>query len=202
MSEPTPETAPEGISRRDVMQRGAFVVGAAALWSTPIVQTLGQRPAAAESPYLSDICPDAPDGGTIYTLDFQYTGRGCGHELLQGPEGAAEGCVGPDDSTADLPDEVYVVLTTGNCGGSQPPATPGGTELFAGNMTKDDTTATADYQGVSPMACSTMYVYEDDTKQNLLIRQRFHTSCSQQINDGDEYGPIRIEGGTGDWDEG
>ena len=49
MSEPTQEDlAPSSdLSRRTMLQRSAFVVGAAAVWSTPIVQTLGQRPAAA-----------------------------------------------------------------------------------------------------------------------------------------------------------
>ena len=48
MNEPTPEELPSSdLSRRKMLQRSAFVVGAAAVWSTPIVQTLGQRPAAA-----------------------------------------------------------------------------------------------------------------------------------------------------------
>ena len=50
MNEPTQEElTTSDISRRKMLQRSAFVVGAAAVWSTPIVQSLGQRSAAANS---------------------------------------------------------------------------------------------------------------------------------------------------------
>ena len=45
VTQPTAE--PDGISRRDMLRRSGFVVGAAALWATPVVQTVGLRPAAA-----------------------------------------------------------------------------------------------------------------------------------------------------------
>ena len=51
--EPTQDLASSDLSRRKMLQRSAFVVGAAAVWSTPIVQTLGQRPAAANSDTVS-----------------------------------------------------------------------------------------------------------------------------------------------------
>ena len=54
MNEPTQEElTTSDISRRKMLQRSAFVVGAAAVWSTPIVQSLGQRPAAANSDTVS-----------------------------------------------------------------------------------------------------------------------------------------------------
>ena len=55
-----PEEVDQGISRRDLLKRGA-ALGGAVVWMTPLVQTVGMGPAFAEtvSPgIVEDDCDD------------------------------------------------------------------------------------------------------------------------------------------------
>jgi hypothetical protein len=62
-----PDTSPErGISRRDLVKRGA-IVGGAAMWATPVIQSLA-APAFGQASPLCSAClssefdPDGPGG--------------------------------------------------------------------------------------------------------------------------------------------
>lgn len=48
-----------GLSRRDLLKRGA-VVGAAAAWTIPIVQVVSMTPAHADSPSAPNVPPNKP----------------------------------------------------------------------------------------------------------------------------------------------
>jgi hypothetical protein len=61
------------LDRRELLRRGAIVLGATALWSTPVVQTLGMRAAAAgteDDPTEIVLCPDGESAPS--NLVFRY----------------------------------------------------------------------------------------------------------------------------------
>jgi hypothetical protein len=182
------------IGRRDVIKRGAFVVGAATLWSTPVVQTLGMRPAAAGTHEGADFCPGGNGNGTITSLTFRYTGKGCGNLLppdAQGRQG--DRCLG---AAGELPDTVWLEVNVGNCRPG-----PSGTRTFAGKVTKFVDVIDSGIPQ-SPQACTVIEVYELNAtgtgraSDTYLVSEQIHTSCSQELNLGEQYGPIELYSGT------
>lgn len=168
-----------GFSRRDALKRGGIVVGAAALWTTPIVQTLGARPAAASTLEIADFCPAKQ--GSITRLVLRYTGKGCENQV--GQLAASEGCSGD----GPLPQTAWIEITLGSNGNNE--------ITFTGEVTafvdEIDT-------GIprSPQPSTWMRVY-DSQGGTLLSTSRFHTSCSEELFLGEQYGPAEIF--DGDW---
>jgi hypothetical protein len=80
MDEPTRTVGSTGImDRRDMLRRGVVVAGAAALWTTPVVQTLGMRAAAAgthDEVVKDSFCPPpgSPNDRRATRLVFAYLG--------------------------------------------------------------------------------------------------------------------------------
>ena len=184
MNEQAPEeTTSADISRRKMLQRSAFVVGAAAVWSTPVVKSLGMRPAAATNgtpDQDSDFCPDLDDPGQPDDLVYRYEPRRCSsiqsgdnHQIEDGdyecssspddclPVGKA--CIrvhrtgGPDSGTTYyLVDEEETFLVAGRAGARQ------------------DITITT---------CGCV--------QEVTL----HTSCSQPLDIGEKFGSLTLVGG-------
>ena len=72
MDDPMTEAGPAiDFDRRALLRRGAIVLGATALWTTPVVQTLGMRAAAAGThPTEAVLCPDGESAPS--NLVFRY----------------------------------------------------------------------------------------------------------------------------------
>ena len=74
MNDPTMEMGPPiDLDRRELLRRGAIVVGATALWTTPVVQTLGMRAATAgtaDDPTETVLCLDKESAPS--NLVFRY----------------------------------------------------------------------------------------------------------------------------------
>jgi hypothetical protein len=88
MDELTTDAGSTGdFSRRDALRRGALVVGAATLWTTPVVQTLGMRAAAAgtDEDLNRDFCPTSgPNNQRVTLLTFQYLGADAADIVIEG----------------------------------------------------------------------------------------------------------------------
>jgi hypothetical protein len=179
------------LGRREMLQRSAFVVGATAVWGTPVVQSLGMRAAAAQTEVVADFCPK--NQGSITRLILRYSRRGCGYyqAVAYQDDGvtaaASEGCTGTADAGPNtLPETVRVVIRVGSSGNN--------TVTFDGEVTVNQNIDTGIPQ--SPQPSTWMEVY-DLVSGDLLVSQRFHTSCSEEIYLGDVYGPAIIW--DGDW---
>ena len=179
--------ASNGFGRREMLQRTGFVVGAAALWATPVVQTIGMRPAAATE--IADFCPQ--NEGSITRLILRYTAKGCDNLVPSTASGRQRSCVG---DTGPLQDPAFVVVNVGSCGGSGPDGA--GTETFADMATSFETLIDSGIPQ-SPQACTRFRVYTDSTRGTLLADELIHTSCSEELNLGEQYGPLQIH--DGDW---
>jgi hypothetical protein len=169
-----------------MLKRGAFVAAAVPLWTSPVVQTIGMRAAAATP--VADFCP--LNQGTITSLFFRYTARGCDNLQPVTAVGRQRGCIG---TTGPLPQTAFVVVNVGNCGagGTDGPAS----ETFAGTVTAFDTVIDSGIPH-SPQPCTRFRVYTDSTRTTLLVDELIHTSCSQELNIGEQYGPLEIYDGT------
>jgi hypothetical protein len=179
---------PARVSRRDVL-RGGAVLGGTLVWAAPTVQSIGMRAAFAQengSPEVADFC--AGETGRITRLICRYTAKGCDH---LSPSTAAGRQLPCDGDTGSLPVTAYVVVDVGNCGGG------GGSETFAGWATAFDTLIDTGIPR-SPQACTRFRVYTDDGRTDLRATEVLHTSCSAELNIGEQYGPVEIY--DGDWD--
>ena len=177
MNEPTQEELPSSdLSRRKMLQRSAFVVGAAAVWSTPIVQTLGQRPAAAATPERADFCDEEGDPPPVWLI-WEYLPGECA-----GSDAALEAC-----STTTLPSGNVDIKITRSGGPSQ------GT-WWVCDVAEGETFYTEGNDGktMNPSMVFEIYAAGNGT---LLQSVRVHTSCSEVLNILDRFASIRLRGG-------
>lgn len=184
----TETNSPERISRRDALRRGA-VLGGTLVWAAPAVQSVGMRGAFAQqngTPETSDFCPAGE--GSITRLILRYTAKGCDNLVPPTAEGSQGGCEGQD---GDLPETAYVEVHVGNCGGSGPSGQP----TWSGTATAFETEIDSGIPQ-SPQACTRMRVWTE-VGGELLVDEVIHTSCSAELNLGEQYGPIEIY--DGDW---
>ena len=176
------------VGRRDLLRRGAIVVGATALWTTPIVQTLGMRPAAAEGTGTtiirdSTLCisvagmgEDEKSSGQPSDLVFQYTGTAAGVlVVVQRP--------GEPDFRRQC-----VQVSSGGFFTIEGPA---GSNWRVGL-----------YKPESP---PTFGASKGDWKNlpkdgELLENVEFHTSCSEPLDIGDRFGSLLLVGGKANGD--
>ncbi|HJQ91899.1 MAG TPA: hypothetical protein VJ950_09340 [Acidimicrobiia bacterium] len=103
----------QGITRRDLLRRGA-VLGGAVIWATPVVQTLGMGRAFAQTA--------SPTGKDISYMVISWT---CGEDKLHtklNKNGASEAGATPDcemtldgSVAANLPAWVSVGAANGSC---------------------------------------------------------------------------------------
>ena len=185
--------ARSAFGRREMLQRTGFVVGAAALWATPVVQTIGMRPAAA-SIVILDACPEQRDSGQPSDLTWRVTPRNASDQFntpsnpgdWDDPDNAAVisgdlGCLGPDWVV-----DVEVFVNSKNIGGS-PLSYPG----------LDSTNATFTVPG-KPGAWTSFRITvvsggeEGCAEGTVQTIEEIHTSCSQPLEVGFWWGSIDL----------
>ncbi len=177
------DTTAGAVSRREMLQRTGFVVGAAALWATPIVQTVGMRPAAATTD--TDACPD---GGMPLSLTWRYVPSACNVAVLEPGNDVVlrSGCC---DLTGN-PGRVKIEFwrNDSQASGEDPEWSTevGPNETF---------TPPALYANgkVGPNNSFRIMPVDDP---DCVQRFRVHTSCSQPLNVGDRFLSIQLVGFT------
>ncbi len=183
------------MSRRDLLQRSAFVVGAAALWATPVVQTIGIRPAAATT--LS-ICEET-NYGKPTSMTFKLTPSSYsqnpppGEQSTQGfktdekntlRQGAKQ-----DDLSTDYQKyyRVRVAKNEGELGSAEP------REYKTGQLITD--LPTAGNSGIFPNMWFAIEELDGSGGEPVEGRAQifgFHTSCSQPIEVGWRFASITV----------
>jgi hypothetical protein len=161
--------------RRAVLRRGAIVVGAATLWTTPVVQTLGMRAAAAGSADDTgtggSLCPPgSPSSGQPRDLIFRWNGVGSAATALiviQRPGS----------------DRLCVVVGAGR--------------LFQVANQAGPQWRVGIYDAAGAPAFSGAGTWKNlPSGGPLLDSSEFHTSCSEPLNLGDSFGTITLVAGT------
>jgi hypothetical protein len=161
--------------RRAVLRRGAIVVGAATLWTTPVVQSLGMRAAAAGS------ADDTGTGGSLCAPGSASSGQP--RDLIFRWNG------GSDASTALIviqrpgSDRLCVVV---GAGGLFQVANKAGSQWRVGI-----------YDAAGAPSLSGVRTWKDlPSGGRLLDSSEIHTSCSEPLNLGDSFGTITLVAGT------
>jgi hypothetical protein len=167
-------------SRRDALRRGALVVGAATLWTTPVVQTLGMRPAAAASPGddPSDFCLDVgdPKNGQPRDMVYRYDARAFSEATNQQSSNYVN--LGESGQLNPQSDVCIKWERTG------PPAT-GYITVRPGESFNVPNKSGSTIVVTITDACGAWQKFE------------FHASCSDLWDIGDEFGSLTTQGGVG-----
>ncbi len=131
---------------------------------------------------IPDDCCDAGDRPD--SLVLRYTGEDCSATVTQQDEGKY-GCTG--DPMFD--DSVYIIASD-----DENPADDGADVYFAGEVAlNEDFTISAFLAGEDRFSSATfVHVFSDSSQATLLQSVEFHTSCSQPLFTGDQYGSIAI----------
>jgi hypothetical protein len=162
------------------LRRGAIVLGAATLWTTPVVQTLGMRPAAAGSADETDpggrLCPPgAASSAQPRDLTFRWNGVG-------GTSTALIVIQRPGS------DRLCAVVGTG---GFFQVANQAGAQWRVGIY---DPTDAPSFSGEGSWRTL-------PRGGALLDSSEFHTSCSEPLDLGDSFGTITLVAGTAPGDD-
>ncbi|NNM30683.1 MAG: hypothetical protein HKO57_14275, partial [Akkermansiaceae bacterium] len=133
------------------------------------------------------ICPDGDD---IFALDLVYTAEDCTNLFHSQDSGKVE-CA--DFGPMPLPDDVYIIVTDED---KVSDVLDGkGKIWFEGNVSVNDPfTASAANAGDDKLSSSTFIYVFDSEGGNLRQAIEFHTSCSQPLQTGDQFGGIVIFG--------
>ena len=95
MNDPMTEVGPAvDLDRRALLRRGAIVLGATALWSTPVVQTLGMRAAVAgtaDDPTEAVLCPDGESAPSNLVFRYEAGAATLAHIQIRRERGPAPG---------------------------------------------------------------------------------------------------------------
>lgn len=171
--------------RREALKRGGFVVGAAALWATPVVQTIGMRPAAG-TPMTSNFCPEGQGSGQPPTLVWQYTGGDCDAT----DTGQAWN---PDSKCEDLealPGTVDIRLIRTGTGGGSTGTGGGNPDTWVRGI------ATNGYFELDRVGSNITFEIYSESGDLLQRISDVHTSCSQPLDVHDHFGAMMLAGGT------
>ena len=162
----------DAYGRREILRRGAFVVGAATLWTTPVVQTLGMRPAAAGSHDGTEtdgsLCPPGSESSAQpRDLIFRWNGAGASSALI----------------VIQRPGSDRLCALVGG-GGFFQVANQAGSQWRVGIYDPADTPS---FGGAGRW---------QDLASGYLDHTNFHTSCSEPLSLGDSFGPVTLVAGT------
>jgi hypothetical protein len=162
--------------RRQVLRRGAMVVGAATLWATPVVQTLGMRPAAAGSADGTEpggsLCPPGSEtSAQPRDLVFRWNGGGGTSTALIVIQRPGK-------------DRLYAVV---GVGGFFQIANQAGSNWRVGVYDPTDVPAFSGRGGAWRNL---------PESGGLIDASEFHTSCSVPLSLGDRFGTITLVAGT------
>lgn len=170
----------EGMGRRTLLRRAA-IGGAAVVWATPVVQTLGQGVAAAGTP-VQIACPEGTGSNATppKSLTWEWTGAGCS----------------PDDGEAFEPGQ-STITNSGALPGTVRIEATFGTGQGAGTATFDPvtvgtqfTTTASNGKGLNPSAV--FEIWRDGVLERTVS---IHTSCSELLFIGDTFCGIELVGG-------
>jgi hypothetical protein len=207
VSESTEHPVSEGpftasLDRRQMLQRSAFVVGAAALWATPVVQTIGMRPAAATT---QRICEDSSSGKPT-RLSCRLTPNRYDQNPLpadQDTSGWKKGSanvlqVGPADARADFPlngSARHFRVRVANTEGGLATATPG--DYSEGAWIEG--LPQSGMSGIAPNLWWRIELLDGpagarDPVPGQVQVFGFHTSCSQPLDVGWRFASITVTG--------
>ena len=164
--------------RREVLRRGAFVVGAATLWTTPVVQSLGMRPAAAgtgdDPDPTGSLCPPgSEESAQPRDLVFRWNGAGTG--------GPPTGLI-----VVQRPGSDRLCVEVG-VGGLFQVTGKAGSNWRVGVYDPDD---------VPSLSGSANRWKELPQGGKVLDASEFHTSCSVPLSLGDSFGTLTLVAGT------
>ena len=176
------ETTPTGIDRRTFMKSSAVVGGL--VWAAPAMSTFGAR-AFAGTPL--NLCP--PGAGQPSGLQFRYTGRGC--EGTTSPQFDDPDLIGGIVFCKDF--EEYPEVPSG--GGELTLEITGGPD--SGTYTVDplniNDTFFSPPTGGKGGANTVFTLRKDGVK---LHEVGFHTSCSEPLRIGDNFGSFALIDGV------
>jgi hypothetical protein len=154
----------------------------------------GFNPALISEINPVEVCDDPPAGGSqdcceetgkIVSITIRYTGDNCS-ATSHNQESSKVSCSGNLNGTQ----QVKITLSTSSNGG--------GDKYFSGTVSLDGTfEAKASSAGESKFKANT-YFFITDLQNRVLQSGFFHTSCSQPIGSGDQFGALRIVGITGE----
>lgn len=162
--------------RRQVLRRGAIVVGAATIWATPVVQTLGIRPAAAGTADGTEtggsLCPVGSEkSAQPRDLVFRWNGGG----------GTSTALI-----VIQRPGKDRLCVVVG-VGGFFQVANQAGSNWRVGVYDPADVPAFRDRGGAWRNL---------PESGGLIDASEFHTSCSVPLSLGDRFGTITLVAGT------
>ena len=175
--------------RREMLQRTGFVVGAAALWATPVVQTIGMRPAAAtDLTGELGLCEDGPSGGNdqkprslvfrLDNVDNESYVRACTAEQLENFKNPADKYRG---------EQAHPTVDDPSCAAE---GAFDATVRFDGKSF--NLNFTDRFSAGGPFSAS-------DVNYQICLADKslsgvLHVSCSQSLCLGDKFGPLVLVG--------
>ncbi len=140
---------------------------------------------------------DCCDGGgnKPSTITFKYTGQDCSHTNTSQSPGVYS-CTDSDDEEIEQENSVYIIASNKNPNG-------GNVKIwFVGQVNVDETfTISSQLEGASRLSGNTVITIYKELGGAILQTVNFHTSCSEPIAVGDQYGAnlitgIQLEDGT------
>lgn len=194
MDETTPEQS-GGVDRRTVLRRAA-IGGAAVVWATPVVQTLGMGVAAAATGFQLQGCPDG-DSPKPSRLEFTYQPNECDGSHCSDSELDFDGQCNPDAEGAltkcdgDAP--------TGNASLSARIRNPGNVSLVTNMPVSSGDPVVFDSGGCGTngngLGNNIEVTITSDSGTQIF---EFHTSCSAPLIAGHRFGSLIFQGGVFD----
>lgn len=171
------------ITRRDAIKAGGIAaVGLA--FSKPLIETIYPKPAFAgylvtDPPLKTQFCPD---GVRPRALGMRYVG---GNELIHTQDGGKAGV--PFDAPLNAPESVKIIATQEGTPGKV--FFEGEVDLGAVFFIDAD-----NIPGEDKLDSSTEIFIYDVSMTTLLQRIIFHTSCSQDLALGNQFGGLVVAG--------
>ena len=167
-----------GYDRREVLRRGAFVVGAATLWTTPVVQSLGMRAAAAgtgdDPDPTGSLCPpESEKSAQPRDLVFRWNGAGA--------DGPSTGLI-----VIQRPGSARLCVVVG----------AGGLFRVTGKAGSNWRVGVYDPDDLPSLSGSANRWKELPQGGKVLDASEFHTSCSVPLSLGDSFGTLTLVAGT------
>ncbi|WP_432695481.1 prealbumin-like fold domain-containing protein [Marinobacterium sp. YM272] len=138
---------------------------------------------------LVEFCPDGSNTGRPLALTLEYTGEN--NDINSQEEGNV--VIGPLNGAYPDPADIVILTKQGTQVPEDSPADNVAIgDTFSYNHWKDNGGA-----GIPPVTIFEIYTSDYTEGGGTFIQSiEFHTSCSQPLNVGDEYGPLKVVGGT------
>lgn len=198
----------QGLTRREALKRGALLAGGIA-WATPVVQVVGMSPAYAQIPSPGEEvdCCIGPDGKTarLASVTMEYLGdtNFCSESDFTQDESLVSCTDFPSPPVDPLPDPAHIVASHQE-------------SIFENDGVTLRASVRIWFDG--PVAAGATFVIDasnafetrlkgetwvhvfDGSVAEANYRQKvaFHTSCSEPLFTGDQFGSVVVVGCTAD----